>query len=76
MRFRFGREAASSPGRFSMALDKAPRLEASTNVALCPVCDRSLVPRETVNFDSRESQQRERLRFEGNKINCFPEDQS
>ena len=55
-------KASSSPGRFSMALEKAPRLKAWTNVTLCPVCDRSLVPRETVNFDSRESQQRERLR--------------
>ena len=76
MRFRFGSKASSSPGRFSMALEKAPRLEARTNVTLCPVCDRSLVLRETVNFDSLESQRRERLRFEGNQINCFPKDQS
>ena len=62
VRFRFGSKASSSPGRFSMALEKAPRLEARTNVTLCPVCDRSLVPKETVNFDSRESRQRERLR--------------
>ena len=76
MRFRFGSKASSSPGRFSMALETAPRLKAWTNVTLCPVCDRSLVPRETVNFDSLESQRRERLRFEGNQINCFPKDQS
>ena len=35
-------------------------------------------PRETVNFVSRESQYppRETLIFQGNKINCFPRDQS
>ena len=65
VRFRFGSKAASSPKRFFMALEKAPRLEARTNVTLCPVCGRSLVQKQLIlipenlnrvrDWDSRET---------------------
>ena len=62
----------------------ASGLEARTNLTLCPVCDIDLI-KEALNDWSRgkelilipENRNREeRLRFEGNKINCFPTDQS